>query len=307
VKTNHRLEDSHQEVILMSDKTIQQLLDDVRAEIPILFKIGEGIAMLDMLAAFATLAMSHEYARPELTGNIVIKSGRHPVREKAHSERNIGKNSLAIIDELGRGTSTRDGLAIALSIAETLVDSGALVWFVTHFRDLAQILSKRIGVVNLHLAVDMSESNSMTMLYKIEQGFVEEDHYGLALARVVGLPQEILDTAERVSTQLEIQAMAKKKSSKALAIANRRKLILDLREMLIHARDGDLQGPALLSWLRRLQEEFVERMDDIEKELASSDGDDESIEESVMNARGEMLTGSSVVESAMEFEDSEVH
>lgn len=52
--------------------------------------------------------------------------------------RNIDKNSLAIIDELGRGTSTRDGLAIALSIAEALVESKALIWFATHFRELGR-------------------------------------------------------------------------------------------------------------------------------------------------------------------------
>jgi DNA mismatch repair ATPase MutS len=50
--------------------------------------------------------------------------------------RNIDNRSLAIIDELGRGTSTRDGLAIALSIAEALVESKALVWFTTHFWEL---------------------------------------------------------------------------------------------------------------------------------------------------------------------------
>jgi DNA mismatch repair protein MSH4 len=52
--------------------------------------------------------------------------------------RNIDKNSLAIIDELGRGTSSRDGLAIALSIAEALVESKALVFFATHFRELGR-------------------------------------------------------------------------------------------------------------------------------------------------------------------------
>ena len=52
--------------------------------------------------------------------------------------RNIDKHSLAIIDELGRGTSTRDGLAIALSIAEALVESKALVWFATHFREIGK-------------------------------------------------------------------------------------------------------------------------------------------------------------------------
>lgn len=52
--------------------------------------------------------------------------------------RNIDRQSMAIIDELGRGTSTRDGLAIALAIAEALVDSHAFVWFATHFRELGK-------------------------------------------------------------------------------------------------------------------------------------------------------------------------
>ena len=50
--------------------------------------------------------------------------------------RNINGKSLAIIDELGRGTSTRDGLAIAIAMAEALVQSGAFVFFATHFTDL---------------------------------------------------------------------------------------------------------------------------------------------------------------------------
>ncbi len=52
--------------------------------------------------------------------------------------RNIDRHSLVIIDELGRGTSSRDGLAIALSIAEALVESKALVFFATHFRELGE-------------------------------------------------------------------------------------------------------------------------------------------------------------------------
>lgn len=71
---------------------------------------------------------------------------------------------------MGRGTSTRDGLAIALAIAEALVSSRvsgiafladivnggkALVWFATHFKDLATIMSERAGVQNLHLAVEV--------------------------------------------------------------------------------------------------------------------------------------------------------
>jgi DNA mismatch repair protein MSH4 len=53
--------------------------------------------------------------------------------------RNIDNKSMAIIDELGRGTSTRDGLAIAIAVAEALLQSGAMVFFVTHFRTLGKM------------------------------------------------------------------------------------------------------------------------------------------------------------------------
>ena len=206
--------------------------------------------------------------------------------------RNIDKRSLAIIDELGRGTSTRDGFAIALSIAEALVESRALVWFATHFRDLgvlpdqycltftypskAQILSKRPGIVNFHLQVEMTD-DAMTMLYKIGQDIAEEKHYGLALARVVDLPPKILEVAEQVAQTLDAQAAAKKKSSKAIALAQRRKLVLSLRETLKQAQDSPMDDRALLGYLRKLQEEFVLRMEKIENDVAKieADGDDQ--------------------------------
>ncbi|OBT77833.1 hypothetical protein VF21_03230 [Pseudogymnoascus sp. 05NY08] len=364
VKLNQRIEDSHQEVVLMSDKTVTQLIDNVRAEIQPLFRVSDSIAMLDMLAAFAQLVTTSDYVKPEITRCLAIKSGRHPVHEKAHSEkfipndvyadkqqrfqiitgcnmsgkstyirsialmtvmaqigsfvpaqyasfpivdqlfarvsmddcieanvstfasemretafilRNIGKNSLVIIDELGRGTSTRDGLAIALSISEALVESQAFVWFTTHFRELAQIMNERAGVVNMHLKVDISQEDKMVMLYKIANGFVKEEHYGLALARVVNLPPLVLEVAEKVSKALQAQAAAKKKSSKSFAIARKRKLVLSLREVLLQAQESVMQGKALMEHLRKVQEEFVKRMDCIENE--AEDSGDESVDE----------------------------
>ena len=83
MKLNQRIEDSHQEVVLMSDKTVQELLDDIRGEIPSLFKVCESIAMLDMIAGFCQLAtIQGNYTRPEITEWLAVKSGRHPVREK---------------------------------------------------------------------------------------------------------------------------------------------------------------------------------------------------------------------------------
>jgi DNA mismatch repair protein MSH4 len=125
----------------------------------------------------------------------------------------------------------------------------------------------------------MSEENTMTMLYKIGQGYVKEEHYGLALARVVDLPPKVLEVAETVSKALDAQAAAKKKSSKAFALARRRKLVLGLKETLKQAESGPMEGKALLSWLRRLQDEFVRRMDQIENDVESSDSDEGAGEE----------------------------
>lgn len=111
----------------------------------------------------------------------------------------------------------------------------------------------------MHLAVGVGEDNAMTMLYKINDGFETEQHYGLALARVVDLPPQVLEVAEEVSHTLTAQAKAKKKSSKAFALAKRRKLVLSLRETLQQAYDSPMEGPVLLAWLRKLQEEFVSR------------------------------------------------
>ncbi|KAG9238562.1 DNA mismatch repair protein-like protein MutS [Amylocarpus encephaloides] len=390
MKLNQRIADSHAEVVLTSDKTVQELLDNIRGEISSLFKVCESIAVLDMIAAFAHSAIVNDYAKPEIGDCLMIEAGRHPVKEKLHkgnyvpndvyatqqsrfqiitgcnmsgkstyirsialmtvmaqvgsfvpaqfarfpiirqlfarisiddsieanvstfaSEmresafilrcdyvtslpsnvadcfRSIDKHSLAIIDELGRGTSTRDGLAIALSIAETLVESKALIWFVTHFRELAQIMQHRPGVVNQHLVVDTSDESTMTMLYKVQASFVKEEHYGLALARVVELPQQVLEVAEQVTKTLDDKVEARRKSSKAVAIVKRRKLVLSLRETLQQAADSPMEGPVLLGWLRKLQEEFIRRMDAIDNDIPSSD--DEDGEDSGEEARSSII------------------
>jgi DNA mismatch repair protein MSH4 len=132
-------------------------------------------------------------------------------------------------------------------------------------------MAARAGVINMHLAIDMSEDNTMTMLYKIDEGFVQEEHYGLALARVVDLPPQVLEVAEKVSYALDAQAKEKKKSCKAIALAKRRKLVLSLRDTLKQAESSPMEGKVLLNWLRKLQEEFVHRMEQIENDVTSSD------------------------------------
>lgn len=357
VKLNQKITDAHNEVINMSDHSIQDLIGDIRSEVAGLFKISESIGLLDMISAFAHLVTTQDYIRPELTDTLAIKAGRHPVGEKIHNEkyipndvyatqqsrfqiitgcnmsgkstyirsialmavmaqigcfvpaqyasfpmthqlfarvstddsieanvstfaaemremafilRNIERRSMVLIDELGRGTSTVDGLSIAIAVAEALVESRALVWFVTHFRDLARVLAERNGVVNLHLAVDMSSlASKMKMLYKVRDGYEQERFYGLALAEVVGLPPQVIDVAITVSQKLTEEAEKKRSDVKLLALAKRRKLILTVREQLLQAKNGNLEGPELRAWLKKLQDEFVVRMSAID-ELANS-------------------------------------
>lgn len=138
-------------------------------------------------------------------------------------------------------------------------------------------MSERVGVVNLHLVVDVSE-NTMTTLYKIGQGFVKEEHYGLALARLVDLPPKVLEVAEDVSKTLDARASARKKSSKAFALAKRRKLVLSLKETLKQAESSPMDDKVLLNWLRKLQAEFVTRMEKLDSD-ARSDTDESAIDD----------------------------
>lgn len=190
------------------------------------------------------------------------------MREMAFILRNIDDKSLAIIDELGRGTSTRDGLAIAIAMAEALVQSKALVFFATHFSELAHVLEDRPGVINLHLATETTLAEDdipkMTMLFKIGSGPVREEKYGIKLARAVGFPSRFLNFAETVTDALRQASEAKKQSSESRKLVKRRKLVLNLRETLQQAHDSDMDDETLRRYLQRLQSGFISRMEDLE-------------------------------------------
>ena len=235
-------------------------------------------------ASYASFPILHQlFARLGMDDSIEtnVSTFAAEMREISFILRNIDRRSMAIVDEMGRGTSTRDGLAIALAIAEALVSSKALVWFATHFKDLATIMHERAGVLNLHLAVDMKHDRNMTMLYKISQGAVKESHYGLTLARVIPLPSGVVDHAAVVAQKLERHMLRKKKTSEIVLKEKRRKLILNLKEHLVQAHTGVLEGEVLSAWLKELQREFVNRMTALEAETASVSQDSEDEGEDV--------------------------
>ncbi|KAF3926527.1 hypothetical protein AA313_de0210304 [Arthrobotrys entomopaga] len=201
------------------------------------------------------------------------------MRETAFILKNATEGSMVIMDELGRGTCTRDGLAIAIAVCEAMIQKRALVWFATHFRELGAVLAQKAGVITLHMQVEMREEQNITsMLYKIANGAATEKHYGINLARIIGLPPDIITRASEVSNTIAQNAEQRKVSSKGYIQSQRQKLVLKLVEHLQQARSSSMTDLALKKWLKRLQQDFVEKMSELKEveEESSADEDDES-------------------------------
>jgi DNA mismatch repair protein MSH4 len=128
------------------------------------------------------------------------------------------------------------------------------------------------------MALQLENNESMTMLYRVTPGAVKEAHYGLTLARVVPLPPGVVDRAAQIALELEAHLLKKKKASETVLKEKRRKLILNLREHLVQAHTGVLEGEVLTAWLKELQKEFINRMTALEGE-ASSAGQESDVED----------------------------
>jgi DNA mismatch repair protein MutS len=124
------------------------------------------------------------------------------MNETANIVNNATERSLVILDEIGRGTSTFDGLSIAWSVAEFLHDKiKARTLFATHYHELTKLAQDRKGVCNLNVAV-REWNDQIIFLRKIVPGGADKS-YGIQVARLAGLPKEILDRAKDVLAHLE--------------------------------------------------------------------------------------------------------
>jgi len=94
---------------------------------------------------------------------------------------------------------------------------------------------------------------------------------GLVLARLVGLPQNLLDRATFISQTLTKKQERAKKKSKAYHLARRRNLVLKLKETLVQTRNGQMDEDTLYRWLIRVQEDFVERMAALSRDSGDED------------------------------------
>jgi DNA mismatch repair protein MutS len=116
---------------------------------------------------------------------------------------NISSRSLVLLDEIGRGTSTYDGMSIARAIVEYIHEygDGAKTLFATHYHELNDLENIYPRVRNFHIAVKEVGKN-VIFLRKLKEGGVAHS-FGLHVARMAGMPKQVLESAERTLATLE--------------------------------------------------------------------------------------------------------
>ena len=126
------------------------------------------------------------------------------MNEMAHILRSATKDSLIVLDEIGRGTSTFDGLSIAWSVVEYLVDPkkiGAKTLFATHYHELSELEGRLSGVVNYRISVK-EHGEDVIFLRKIERGGADKS-FGIHVAHLAGIPRPVIMRAHEILARLE--------------------------------------------------------------------------------------------------------
>jgi len=132
------------------------------------------------------------------------------MNEVAYILKNATKRSLIIYDEIGRGTSTYDGMSIARAVAEYTAGKkiGAKTMFATHYHELVELEKKIDGVVNYNIAAKKN-GDDIIFLRKIVKGGTD-DSYGIEVAKLAGVPNEVIKRAKDVLKQLGEQGKIQK-------------------------------------------------------------------------------------------------
>jgi DNA mismatch repair protein MutS len=113
------------------------------------------------------------------------------------------ERSLIVMDEIGRGTSTLDGLSLAWAIAEGLAARGCRTFFATHYHEITSLADRLPRITNLHVTVREWE-NGIVFLHKIAAGRADRS-YGIHVARLAGLPLDVVARAEAILDSLAVE------------------------------------------------------------------------------------------------------
>ncbi|MCT1194317.1 DNA mismatch repair protein MutS [Lactococcus lactis] len=154
-------------------------------------------------AIFTRIGASDNLISGESTFMVEMSEANHAI-QKASSR------SLIIFDELGRGTATYDGMALAQAIIEYVHDHiGAKTLFATHYHELTDLEKELDHLDNVHVAT-LEQNGNVTFLHKITEGPADKS-YGIHVAKIAGLPQPLLERADLILQKLENKPLPAKK------------------------------------------------------------------------------------------------
>ena len=198
------------------------------------------------------------FTRVGASDNLIFDQSTFMVEmsEVAHIFRNATKLYLIILDEIGRGTSTYDGLSIAWSVVEYLSDLkriGAKTLFATHYHELTRLEGMIDGVKNYCIAVK-KRGDEIIFLRKIVRGGAD-DSYGVEVAKLAGVPDAVIDRAKEMVEQfengkLDLPAVSHSCPSQGEGTALQEKV----KKMLLDADLSVLTPIEALNYLYRLQQ-----------------------------------------------------
>jgi DNA mismatch repair protein MutS len=190
------------------------------------------VALLTLLAHMGSLVPARE-ARIGVADRIFTRVGSSDnlaggqstfmveMTEAANILNNATARSLVILDEIGRGTSTYDGVSLAWAITEYLHDRvGCRALFATHYHELAQLAERLPGLRNYNVVV-REWQDDIVFLHKIAPGSADKS-YGIHVAQLAGVPDEVLGRAKEVLAELESHPMSLRERPTAPARRRRR-------------------------------------------------------------------------------------
>jgi DNA mismatch repair protein MutS len=176
------------------------------------------VALIVLMAQMGSYVPA-SFAKIGLTDRIFTRIGAHDVLvehrstfmvemyESANILNNATERSLIILDEVGRGTSTYDGVAIALSVTEFLHNNigkiGPRTLFATHYHELIELENRLSNIKNYHVSVK-NVDGEIHFLYKLKEGGISES-FGIHVASLAGLPKKVIDRANDTLSQLHKQ------------------------------------------------------------------------------------------------------
>ncbi len=156
--------------------------------------------------------------------------------------RHATSSSLLILDEIGRGTSTYDGLSIAWAVVEYISDKktiGAKTLFATHYHELTELEGQLEGVHNYCVAIKES-GDDIVFLRKIQRGFGDRS-YGIEVAKLAGLPNWVVKRAQEILKEL----LENNVSNSPSAIKARTEVLAESFQMSLFAKDDPKQEEIL--------------------------------------------------------------